>query len=89
MVKWLEQVPQWHQMYCHDLEVMDLNPNQVELGVRIAYFYVVPESNIQLLQKWLIVNSNVVLEQIYAILNILPIQDTSYQPLTRTQQEMH
>ena len=42
MAKWLEQVSQWHAMYCDDvwhamycddLEVMSLNPGQVELGV--------------------------------------------------------
>ena len=22
MAKWLEQASQWHEMYCHDLEVM-------------------------------------------------------------------
>ena len=33
MAKWLEQVSQWHEMYCHDLEVMSLDPGQVELGV--------------------------------------------------------
>ena len=33
MAKWLEQVSQWHEMYCHDLEVMSLNPSRVELGV--------------------------------------------------------
>ena len=33
MAKWLEQASQWHEMYCHDLEVMSLNPGQVELGV--------------------------------------------------------
>ena len=34
MAKWLEQVSQWHEMYCHDLEVMNSNPSGVELGVR-------------------------------------------------------
>ena len=34
MAKWLEQECQWHEMYCHDLEVMGLNPGRVELGVR-------------------------------------------------------
>ena len=36
MAKWLEQASQWHEMYCHDLEVMSSNPSQVELGVRIT-----------------------------------------------------
>ena len=27
-------VRQWHEMYCHDLEVMSSNPGRVELGVR-------------------------------------------------------
>ena len=34
MAEWLEQVSQWHGMYCHDLEVMSSNPDQVKLGVR-------------------------------------------------------
>ena len=35
MAEWLEQASQWHEMYCHDLEVMSVNPSrgQVELGV--------------------------------------------------------
>ena len=33
MAKWLEQASQWHEMYCHDLEVMSSNPGRVELGV--------------------------------------------------------
>ena len=33
MAEWLEQASQWHEMYCHDLEVMSLNPSQNELGV--------------------------------------------------------
>ena len=33
MAEWLEQTSQWHEMYCHDLEVMSLNPGRVELGV--------------------------------------------------------
>ena len=38
MAKWLEQGSQWHEMYCHDLEVMSLNPAWVELGVRSTSF---------------------------------------------------
>ena len=34
MADWLEQVSQWHEMYCHNLEVMSLNPGRVELRVR-------------------------------------------------------
>ena len=34
MAQWLEQAPQWHEVYCHDLEVMNSNPGRVELGVR-------------------------------------------------------
>ena len=33
MVKWSERVSQWHEMNCHDLEVMSLNPSRVEFGV--------------------------------------------------------
>ena len=50
MAKWLEQESQWHEMYCHDLEVMSSNPSQVELGVRstsksylIQKFYLRPD----------------------------------------------
>ena len=34
MAEWLEQASQGHEMYCHDLEVMSLNPGPVKLGVR-------------------------------------------------------
>ena len=34
IAEWLEQASQWHEMYCHDLEVISSNPGQVELGVR-------------------------------------------------------
>ena len=34
MVEWLEQASQWHEMYCHDLEVMSSSPDRAELGVR-------------------------------------------------------
>ena len=34
MAKWLEQTSQWHEKYCHNLEVMSSNPGQVKLGVR-------------------------------------------------------
>ena len=33
MAKGLEQASQWHEMYCHDLEITSLNPDWVELGV--------------------------------------------------------
>ena len=33
MAEWLEQASQWHEMYCHDLEVMGLNLGRVNLGV--------------------------------------------------------
>ena len=33
MVQWLERASQIHEMYCHNQEVMDLNPVRVELGV--------------------------------------------------------
>ena len=33
MAQRLEQVSQWHEMYCHDLEVMSSSPDQAELGV--------------------------------------------------------
>ena len=31
--EWLEQASLWHEIYCHDLEVMTSNPAWVELGV--------------------------------------------------------
>ena len=31
--RWLEQASQWHEMYCHDLEIMSSNSSRVELGV--------------------------------------------------------
>ena len=34
MAKCLEQASQWHEMYCHDQEVMSSNAALVELGVR-------------------------------------------------------
>ena len=34
MAEWLEQVSQWHEKYCHDLEVISLNPGWAELEVR-------------------------------------------------------
>ena len=34
MAEWLGRASQVHEMCCHDLEVMGLNPNQVELRVR-------------------------------------------------------
>ena len=33
MAEWLGRASQEHENYCHDLEVMDLNPGQVELRV--------------------------------------------------------
>ena len=36
MVQWLEQASQWHEMYCHDLEVMSSSPDRVELDVRAS-----------------------------------------------------
>ena len=33
MAEWLVQASQCHEMYCHDMEVMSSNPDQVELGV--------------------------------------------------------
>ena len=33
MAEWLEQSSQWYEVYCHDLEVMSLNPGRVELRV--------------------------------------------------------
>ena len=36
MAKWLNQASQWHEMYCHDLEVMSSNPVWIELGMHIT-----------------------------------------------------
>ena len=46
MAEWLEQASQWHEMYCHDLEVMSSNPGWVEL-VSVQYFLK------SLMAKWL------------------------------------
>ena len=37
MAKWLVQAFQWHEMYCHDLEVMSSNPSRVELRVHCTF----------------------------------------------------
>ena len=34
MAEWFEQACQWHEVYCHDLEVMSSNPSLVKLWVR-------------------------------------------------------
>ena len=34
IAEWLEQVSKWHEMCCHDLEVMSFELRWVELGVR-------------------------------------------------------
>ena len=44
MAECLEQASQWHEMYCHDLEVMNSNPAWVELGgqhnsVKVLYLF--------------------------------------------------
>ena len=46
MAKWLEWAPQGHEMYCHDLEVMGLNPGWVELQVHSTSVQVVLEPKI-------------------------------------------
>ena len=46
MVEWVELVPQGHEMYFHDLEVMSLNPGRVELGVHSTSIQVILEPNI-------------------------------------------
>ena len=32
MAEWLEQASWWHEMYCHNLEAMILNPSWVKRG---------------------------------------------------------
>ena len=39
MAKWLEQVSQWYEMNCHDLEVMRSNPSRVHLSVNFNHKY--------------------------------------------------
>ena len=52
MAEWLEQASQWHEMYSHDLQVMNSNPGWVELGVlSIAVLSRTCTKNIQGLQK--------------------------------------
>ena len=36
MAEWLEQTSQWHEMYCHDLDVMSSDPSWVERRTRIS-----------------------------------------------------
>ena len=33
MTEWLAETSQWHEMYCHNVEVMSSNPGRVELEV--------------------------------------------------------
>ena len=33
MAEWLQHESQGHEICCHDLDVMNSNPGQVELGV--------------------------------------------------------
>ena len=56
MTEWLEQMPQWYEMYFHDLVVMSSNPGRVELGMHSTSESVLsctwtkniePQSNIQ------------------------------------------
>ena len=41
MAEWLEQASQWHEVYCHDLEVMSSNPvtdgRVVRAGVSVTW----------------------------------------------------
>ena len=46
MAKWLKQASQWHEMYCHELGVMTLNPSWVELWVRSTSVQVILDRNI-------------------------------------------
>ena len=54
MTKWLEQVSQWHEMYCHDLEVMSSNPGRVECGVHSTSVLVVFEQKYLCNTRWLL-----------------------------------
>ena len=47
MAKWLEQASQWHEVYCHDLEVMGSNPSLVELDVHGTSVQVLLDPKIQ------------------------------------------
>ena len=62
MAKWLEQASQWHEMNCHYLEVMSLNPNRVEPGVHCTSVLSRMEPNINSMQKLLTVYCNMALE---------------------------
>ena len=47
MAEWLGRASYWHEMYCHDLEVMGLNPGQVKLGVHSTFkSYLTPKRNL-------------------------------------------
>ena len=43
MAEWLEQASHWHEIYCHDLEVISLSPSWVELYVLSTSFQVLLE----------------------------------------------
>ena len=34
MAQWLKLETQLHETHCHDMEVMCLNPNWIEIGMR-------------------------------------------------------
>ena len=50
MAYWLEKASQWHEVYCHDLEVFSSNPDWDKLGSNLGcvvlLFQVVLELNI-------------------------------------------
>ena len=48
MAEWIEQASQWHELYCHDLEVMSSNPGRLNLGRLVLLSSVVLEPNISL-----------------------------------------
>ena len=43
---------QWHEVYCHDLEVMSLNPGQVKLGVHCNSVLSHPWTKISSFSLW-------------------------------------
>ena len=51
MANWLGQASQDHGMYRQDLEVMDSNPGQIELRVRIMSIKVILESQFILVKS--------------------------------------
>ena len=45
MAEWLVQAAQGHEMYSHDMEVLNSNPGRTELGCIVLLLYVALKPN--------------------------------------------